>query len=1036
MARDGDSPDDFCDVRGWSAVASGQAQLRIAADAGSAGQAALRLDYDFKGGGGFVVARKAVGRVMPAAWALSLCVRGAAPANKLEIKFADPSGRNVWWWHRDAFDFAADWQPLRIRSSEVAFAWGPAGGGTMHELGTLEIAIVAGPGGRGTVSVCDLRFEDLSLTTPPRVAASSQAEGYEPEHALQTTAATSWRSADAASPAWFSLDFGREHEYGGLVIDWGAAGAARAFDVQSSDDGVTWTTLSAATQAEGERSYVYLPGGACSRHLRLFLHEPPAGGGTHDIRLLDVRPFDFSRSIADFFHAVAACEPRGHHPRWLHREQSYWTPAGMAGQTTAAILNEEGLFEPDRGSFSLEPFLHADGELITWADAEVSVSLAQGVLPIPSSTWRCGDLTLTVTAFVAIESGRAQARTVYRVANAGSATRTVRLFVALRPFQVCPPWQAFQGIGGTAQIRTLARRDGAVLVNDAIRVVPRTAPSGFGAAAFEQGGVVRHLARGVLPPHADIVDAFGHASGALCWDLEIAPAAACEVELAVPCVERPALGPVSTSTRETDLASLGDVERHWARKLGRVRVQIGGEEPACMQTLRTATGHILANRDGPAIQPGPRRYTRSWIRDAATMSAALLRMGCVDEVRDFLAWYVTHQAADGNVPCVVDRNGPDWLPEHDSHGQLVFTLAEYFRFTGDRAFAAALWPAAQRAIGYLESLLATRRTPEFRAPERSACFGILPESASHEGYLAQPVHAYWDDFWALRGIGDGAELAQAMGDAREAARLRSLRDELGDCLYRSIAATIAARGLDYIPGSVEWADFDPTATATAIATTDAADRLAPAALAWTFDEYLRGLRRRRHGEIDWNNYSAYEIRILGALVWLGRCADAHELLEFFLADRRPTGWNQWPEISWRDLRSPGHLGDVPHAWIGAEYVRAVLGMFAYERPSDAALVIAAGISDAWLDAGVVVEGLPTWWGPLSYSMRRDGTHALRIDTAPGLTVPPGGVVIKVPLSARPLVRVEVDGEPLEAFDADGARLSRWPVSIVVRFDAA
>ena len=111
----------------------------------------------------------------------------------------------------------------------------------------------------------------------------------------------------------------------------------------------------------------------------------------------------------------------------------------------------------------------------------------------------------------------------------------------------------------------------------------------------------------------------------------------------------------------------------------------------------------------------------------------------------------------------------------------------------------------------------------------------------------------------------------------------------------------------------------------------------------------------------------------------------------------------------------------------------MLGMFAYERPSDAALVLAAGISAAWLDAGVVVEGLATRWGPLSYSMRRDGTHALRIDTAPGLAVPPGGVVINVPLSARPLVRVEVDGEPLKAFDTDGVRLPRWPVSIVLRF---
>src|SRR5262249_9183591 len=150
--------------------------------------------------------------------------------------------------------------------------------------------------------------------------------------------------------------------------------APRSFEVQRSDDGSSWTVLAKATQAEGERSYVYLPGGGCSRHLRLSMHGA-AAAAPPEIRLLEVRPFDFSRSLPEFFHAVAACAPRGHHPRWLHREQSYWTPAGVPGGTTAAIMNEEGLLEVERGSFSLEPFLYSDGVLITWADAEVGVSL-------------------------------------------------------------------------------------------------------------------------------------------------------------------------------------------------------------------------------------------------------------------------------------------------------------------------------------------------------------------------------------------------------------------------------------------------------------------------------------------------------------------------------------------------------------------------------------------------------------------------------------------------------------------------------------
>lgn len=1016
--------DDFQDASRWSAVASGEAQLTIASDAGPSDTASLRLDFDFRGGGGFVVARRELRLAMPSVWALALRLRGAAPANKLEIKLADPSNRNVWWWHRDAFELPADWQALRIRSSEVSFAWGPAGGGALRELGALEIAIAAGPGGRGSLWIADLQLEDLSLAAPPRVAASSAAPGREPERVLAPSGA-GWRSAPGAGAQWLALDFGREYEYGGLVVDWGEGGAPRAFDVEASGDGASWTTCWSARHAEGERSYLYLPGGH-SRHLRLHLREPAAGAAAYAIRALDVRPFEFSRSLADFFHAVAAEEPRGRYPRWLHREQSYWTPVGVAGGTTAAILNEEGALEPDRASFTLEPFLFADGALGTWADAEIELSLARGCLPIPSATWRWRGWSLATTAFAAAEAAGPAARLRYRLVNEGADERRARLFVALRPFQVSPPWQAFQGIGGTAPIRTLAWRDGAVEVDGIARVWPLTRPMGFGAAAFEQGGVLRALARGEVPARSEVADAFAHASGALAWDFQLAPGAEGEVELAVPFVERPALGPVTGGPAPA--ATLEATARAWGETLERVQLTVV-RDGGCVDALRTAAGHVLAVRDGPALQPGPRRYTRSWIRDGATMSAALLRMGCTDAVRDFLAWYAPHQADDGNVPCAVDRSGPDWLPEHDSHGQLVFTLAEYVRFTGDLDFARRLWPAARRAVAYLEALRERRCTPEYRTPALRARFGILPESASHEGYLAQPVHSYWDDFWALRGIGDAADLARALGDEPEALRMAALRDALREALYASIAATIADRGLAYVPGSVEWADFDPAATATAITTTDAAERLPRAALVATYDEYLAGFRRRRRGEIDWNNYSAYEIRILGALVRLGRRADAHELLDFFLADRRPRPWNQWPEISWRDPRSPGHLGDVPHAWIGAEYVLALLGMFAYERPHDGTLVLAAGVSEAWLDAGeVVVEDLPTWWGPLRYRLRRSAPNALRLELAAGLRPPPGGILLRPPLP-RPLLRVTVDGAPAAAFDAAGATLREAPARV-------
>jgi len=342
----------------------------------------------------------------------------------------------------------------------------------------------------------------------------------------------------------------------------------------------------------------------------------------------------------------------------------------------------------------------------------------------------------------------------------------------------------------------------------------------------------------------------------------------------------------------------------------------------------------------------------------------------------------------------------------------------------------------ERAAAHLEGLRATRLGPEWETAEKRGRQGLLPESASHEGYLAQPVHAYWDDFWAVRAFGDAAYLAGIRHDTAAASRFTALRDAFRASVRASIADTIATRGIAYVPGSVEWADFDPTATSNAIALLGETALMPHDVLAATFAEYLKGFRRRRNGEIDWANYTAYEVRIIGALVQLGERASANELAEFLLDDRRPRAWNQWPEISWRDPRSPGHIGDVPHAWISAEYVLAFRAMLAYERAADEAcdeaLVLAAGVAAAWLDDGpVVVDNLPTYHGPLAFTLRRVDASTIQLSLRGGLSVPSGGIVVRPPLPG-PLAAVELDGVPCRDFTPEEVVVRRCPVDIVMR----
>src|SRR5439155_15939879 len=195
----GESLDDFADVSGWTPVASGQAHLDISRYRGRQGDA-LRLDFDFKGGGGFVVARKRFSFPLPDAYAFTFDVHGVAPANKFEFKLVDPGGQNVWRYQADAFAWPAEWRSLRIGSSQIDFAWGPAGSGPMRQVGAIEFAIAAPPGGEGTLWIANLGLEDHSFRSTRAVQASSSLPGDEARCAVGRRVERRWLRGSCHEP--------------------------------------------------------------------------------------------------------------------------------------------------------------------------------------------------------------------------------------------------------------------------------------------------------------------------------------------------------------------------------------------------------------------------------------------------------------------------------------------------------------------------------------------------------------------------------------------------------------------------------------------------------------------------------------------------------------------------------------------------------------------------------------------------------------------------------------------------------------------
>ncbi|MGH7856633.1 MAG: discoidin domain-containing protein, partial [Candidatus Binatia bacterium] len=556
------------------------------------------------------------------------------------------------------------------------------------------------------------------------------------------------------------------------------------------------------------------------------------------------------------------------------------------------------------------------------------------------------------------------------------------LFLAIRPFQVNPPWQSLNMSGGVSLIREITYDSGVVWVNRDKAIVPLDPPDRFGATSFEQGGVTDFLLRNKVPPETRASDPFGFASGAFEYGLDLAPGADADVSIAIPfhLPEIAAAGPeLAEAIADVD-GRRKEATEHWRKLLGHVELDLPPEAGRIVNTIRSTLAYTLINRDGPRLQPGSRNYARSWIRDAAFTAAALLEMGFTQEVREFLRWFARYQYEDGKIPCCVDYGGADPVPENDSNGEFLYTIAEYYRYTRDIGFVSELWPNVVATVGSIASLRGQRSTEDFRTPEKAAYFGLVPQSISHEGYSSKPVHSYWDGFFTLLGLKDAARLAVAMGDEPRTASFAALRDGFQQDLYASIAKVIEKHGLDTIPASVELADFDPSATAAALAPGGEAENLPQVALRKTFDRYYEEFRQRRDGEIDWNGFAPYEVRVASAFVRLGERKRALEVLDYMLEGQRPTAWNEWPEIVWRDAEAPRFIGDMPHTWIGASFIRAARALLAYEREFDHSLVLAGGVPLDWVTNGrrVAVKRLPTHYGAVIYSLESEQPGTLRM----------------------------------------------------------
>lgn len=1023
--------DAFETLTPWTADASTDVSSAVSEVPGHDGKA-MRLTYDFNGRSGYAFAARALDLRVPENYEISFWARGEMLPNTLEIKFTDTSGENVHWRQVQRFEAQGEWTRYVIKKRQIIWAWGPEPDRTFRGAARIEFVVTAGQGGRGWLEIDQLELRELppEPSVPPRPVASATSEdGLNlAARAVDDDPLTSWKSA-AGGEQSLTLDLGYEREFGGLTLRWADRMAASSYRLMASSDGRDWRELASVTDGNGGTDWLRTPE-ASARWLRLDLLAPrdesgvvgQAGAGqrlgqaaanAYALTGLEIEPLSFGETATSFMMAVASESRRGLYPRGFHGEQPYWTLVGVDGGGESGLIGEDGAIELRRGGPSIEPFIIDNGRVVTWADVNVTQSLADGDLPIPSVLWTGDGWTLKTTAFAEgiPEASRLWGR--YVVTNISDRPQVLTLALAARPFQVNGPSQFLTTPGGVGPIEKIEISSAELTLNDNVNVRALSRADHIVASSFESGSDPQSLLtvadrRAFMGEGGAEYDTSALMSGGWLYDVVLQPGESRTFGWTSALAGEPAPLPVTGSIEAALDTVQARVAAQWREKLDRFDVTLPPEAGPVEAVMKSSLAHMLMSRQGPILQPGTRSYNRSWIRDGAMMAEGLNRLGHADLSAEYLRWFAPYVFDNGKVPCCVDSRGADPVPENDSHGEFVFLAAETYRYTGDLELLRASWPQVQGAIRYMDELRASTRTPEFEAADKRHLFGLLPPTISHEGYSDRPAYSYWDDFWGLRGYADAVFIAETLGDVEAAARFRASEAQFRADIIASIEATARVHGIDWIAGAADRGDFDATSTTIGLSPGGLIDDLPRELLEGTFDKWWDNFTARQENRQAWKDYTPYELRNVGAMVRLGRREEAIRALDFYFADVRPRAWNGWAEVVGREEREPRFIGDMPHAWISSDYIRSVMDMLVYERDRDHALVLAAGVPTRWLAGeGVGVRAVRTAYGPLTYSFRADRRGYL-LTLEPGVT-PPGGFIVQWPAGETPPATVRIDG---------------------------
>ena len=395
--------------------------------------------------------------------------------------------------------------------------------------------------------------------------------------------------------------------------------------------------------------------------------------------------------------------------------------------------------------------------------------------------------------------------------------------------------------------------------------------------------------------------------------------------------------------------------------------RIGVPDPAVQGLLDSCIRNIYQAREhrpgGTVFQVGPTCYRGTWAADGPFLLEAATYLG---------RW----QQARTGLELQIDKDdGPGGVEFSKKSGLRLWMVLRHWQLTGDDAWLTSIWPKVEFNVAEI-----IRYRQLTRSDPKQANYGLMPIGFG-DGGLGGAHREYTNVYWTLAGLQCAIEMARARkspqadawaaeyADYWKAFETARDRDKLTDTSGNVYVPVTMKGEQPQLPPRGAWAFLHSVFPGRIYRDDDALTR---GTMAMLDANQREGLIFGTGWIADgiWNYAASFYAH---AHLWLGHADKAAATLYAF-------GNHASPLLCWREEQNPkgeksNFVGDMPHNWASAEFIRLVRHLLILERGNELHLLEA--LPQAWTKPGgqIRIEKMPTSFGDIDLNCAFEETQA-------------------------------------------------------------